>query len=81
MGYRERGFGKKPSGLVCGMLYDISKQHVDVHHIKPKCEGGSDSKHNLIALDKFEHQRIHDIYRAASNKRKEEIRKILRETK
>lgn len=81
MGYREKCLGKKPLGLACGILHDISKQHLDIHHITPKCEGGSDNKRNLTAQDKFEHQRIHSIEGRASNKRKREIRKVLRETR
>jgi len=79
MVYRKKYFGKKPKSLVGGILHDLSKQNVDVHHIKLQSEGGSHNKKNIIGLDKFEHQRIHSIYKKSSFKRKNEIRKILKD--
>jgi hypothetical protein len=31
------------------------------HHIKPRCQGGSDSPENLIQLDPIEHARVHAL--------------------
>jgi len=44
-----------PDGKICG-----SGHWVDLHHIKPKSQGGSDTAENLITLCTSHHRMAHD---------------------
>lgn len=64
MGYRKDFFKVHPLRKIeDSITHTILGERLEIHHLKPRCEGGSDNIKNLVAMTHGEHQVQHILNR------------------